>query len=255
MSVRKSSVPSGMFTDPRMPPVRWSIWEGRPNPSATTRSSRSDSTASSSASSSSACEPGGRRRLAMAFDGARAVDEPGEDLRPAQVDADHATVHGAGNLTRRMPGEEKPYRVYRGGRQKGKVPLQTRPARGSARARRKDGSDYRGPGPVKQRRKWSRGRKIGIVLGAIVLLLVVWAAASYLSLRGGIKDANKRLPVRRRRGTGQSELAAPLDADGHPAARHRSRESAGARGAALRLDHADPHRPVTPSRRVPVDSA
>jgi LCP family protein required for cell wall assembly len=94
-----------------------------------------------------------------------------------------------------MPGQEKPYRVYRGGRQKGKVPLQTRPARGSARARRQDGSDYRGPGPVKERRKWSRSSKIGVVLGAIFLLLVVWAVASYFSLRGGIKAANERLPA------------------------------------------------------------
>src|SRR6476620_3037369 len=94
-----------------------------------------------------------------------------------------------------MPGEEKPYRVYRGGRQKGKVPLQTRPARGSARARRKEGSDYRGPGPVKERRKWSRGRKIAVVLGAIFVLIVVWAVASYFSLRSGIKSANERLPA------------------------------------------------------------
>jgi LCP family protein required for cell wall assembly len=94
-----------------------------------------------------------------------------------------------------MPGEEKPYRVYRGGRQKGKVPLQTRPGRGAARARGRDGSDYRGPGPIKQRKKWSRGRRIGIVLGALLLLLVVWAVASYFAVRSGVSAANKRLPA------------------------------------------------------------
>ena len=51
-----------------------------------------------------------------------------------------------------MPGEEKPYRVYRGGRQKGKVPLQARPTRASARARNEDGSAYPGPGPIKQKK-------------------------------------------------------------------------------------------------------
>jgi len=94
-----------------------------------------------------------------------------------------------------MPGEEKPYRVYRGGRQKGKVPLQTRPGRSAARAKRGDGSDYRGPGPIKERKKWSRGRRIGIVLGALLLLLVVWAVASYFAFRSGVTAANKRLPA------------------------------------------------------------
>jgi LCP family protein required for cell wall assembly len=94
-----------------------------------------------------------------------------------------------------MPGEEKPYRVYRGGRQKGKVPLQTRPGRGAARASGRDGSDYRGPGTIKQGKKWSRGRRIGIVLGALLLLLVVWAVASYFAFRSGVSAANKRLPA------------------------------------------------------------
>ena len=93
-----------------------------------------------------------------------------------------------------MPGEEKPYRVYRGGRQKGKVPLQTRPARASARAR-KDGADYRGPGPVTQRKKWSLRRRIGVAAAALLLLIVAWAVASYFSLRSGVETANKQLPA------------------------------------------------------------
>jgi LCP family protein required for cell wall assembly len=94
-----------------------------------------------------------------------------------------------------MPGEEKPYRVYRGGRQKGKVPLQARPTRASARARNEDGSAYPGPGPIKQRKKWSRGRRIGIAALVILLLIVIWAVASYLSFRSGVEAANKRLPA------------------------------------------------------------
>jgi LCP family protein required for cell wall assembly len=94
-----------------------------------------------------------------------------------------------------MPGQEKPYRVYRGGRQKGKVPLQTRPSRASARAKKGDGAGYRGPGPVIQRKKWSRRRQIGVALGALLLLLVVWAVTSYFAVRGGVNAANKRLPT------------------------------------------------------------
>jgi LCP family protein required for cell wall assembly len=94
-----------------------------------------------------------------------------------------------------MPGEEKPYRVYRGGRQKGKVPLQTRPARASARARKEDGSAYSGPGPVKQRRKWSRRRIFAIAVTALLVLIVIWAVAGYLSFRSGVGAANKRVPA------------------------------------------------------------
>jgi hypothetical protein len=94
-----------------------------------------------------------------------------------------------------MPGEQKPYRVYRGGRQKGKVPLQARPPRSSARARKEDGSDFRGPGPVKERKKRSIGRRIAIVLAVLLLVIVVWGVTSYLSFRSGVKDANNRLPA------------------------------------------------------------
>jgi len=93
-----------------------------------------------------------------------------------------------------MAHEEKPYRVYRGGRQKGKVPLQARPTRARARADR-DGASYPGPGPVKVRRGWSRGRKIGIFLALLLLLVIAWAAASYLSLRRGVEVANDRVPA------------------------------------------------------------
>lgn len=93
-----------------------------------------------------------------------------------------------------MPREEKPYRVYRGGRQKGKVPLQTRPSREPARPRKADGSDFPGPGPIKERKQRSAGRKIAIGVGVLLLLLVIWGVASYFSVRSGVKAANKRLP-------------------------------------------------------------
>src|SRR5215211_3530150 len=93
-----------------------------------------------------------------------------------------------------MPSEEKPYRVYRGGRTKGKVPAPARPGR------RRDGGgsngtggpvEYRGPGSP--RRKVSRGRKIGIALLLLFVLLVVWGVVSFLAFRGGVEKANKRL--------------------------------------------------------------
>src|SRR5436309_3416460 len=95
-----------------------------------------------------------------------------------------------------MTGGDKPYRVYRGGRAKGKVPLQTRPARPTARQKR-DGAAprYPGPGPVRRERRASWRRRVGIALLVLVLLFVVWAVAGYFSLRSGVHAANKRLPA------------------------------------------------------------
>ncbi len=96
-----------------------------------------------------------------------------------------------------MPPQEKPYRVYRGGRTKGKVPAPARRLRPRADgAEGRDGADgrvdYRGPG-AGGRRRLSRGRRIAIAIGVLVILLVVWGVASFLAFRGGVKDANKRL--------------------------------------------------------------
>ena len=90
-----------------------------------------------------------------------------------------------------MPEEEKPYRLYRGGRVKGKVPAPPRPTRpGRARG---DGQRYPGPGPLPRRRRlsWQRGLLLGVIL--LLVLVVLWGVASYFSFRGGVGDANKRL--------------------------------------------------------------
>lgn len=83
--------------------------------------------------------------------------------------------------------EEKPYRVYKGGRQKGKVPLP-----GGEREPRRD--ERRG-GQRPRRRGWSWKRKTWVTLLALFLLLVVWSVAGYFSVRSGVSDANKRLPA------------------------------------------------------------
>jgi LCP family protein required for cell wall assembly len=104
-----------------------------------------------------------------------------------------------------MAPDEKPYRVYRGGRAKGKVPAPARPGRprrdrDGGRGRTSGAVDapvyYRGPGAKTRRVSW--GKRIAIGLAIVFVLVVVWAVASYLSFRGGVKDANKRLDANAR---------------------------------------------------------
>jgi LCP family protein required for cell wall assembly len=98
------------------------------------------------------------------------------------------------------PGGEKPYRVYRGGRTKGRVPTVGRPEKkepAGPRPERDGRSRYRGPGPKKTARAPRRirwGRELTIALVLIVLFFVVWGVAGYLVFRSGVSDANERLP-------------------------------------------------------------
>ena len=99
------------------------------------------------------------------------------------------------------PGGEKPYRLYRGGRVKGRVPTATppkSPPRGP-RTPRDGRREYRGPGPRPKRtprgpRQIRWGREIGIAIFVSLLFFIVWAVIGYLAFRGGVSDANKRLP-------------------------------------------------------------
>jgi polyisoprenyl-teichoic acid--peptidoglycan teichoic acid transferase len=92
---------------------------------------------------------------------------------------------------------EKPYRVYRGGRVKGRVPTIGKPER-SAPRRERPPAQFKGPGPRVQKTKRERnwGRWIGIVVAVVLLLVVVWGIGSYLALRSGANAANKRLEKR-----------------------------------------------------------
>jgi LCP family protein required for cell wall assembly len=97
------------------------------------------------------------------------------------------------------PGGEKPYRVYRGGRTKGRVPTVGRPEKSPPRAKaERDGrSRYRGPGPKTATRRprqirWARELTIALVL--IVAFFLAWAVLGYLVFRSGVSEANKRLP-------------------------------------------------------------
>jgi LCP family protein required for cell wall assembly len=98
---------------------------------------------------------------------------------------------------------EKPYRVYRGGRVKGRVPLE-RPQKRPER----DGRAPRPPRVRRPRRRWSWKRRIGLVLLALLLLVLIWSIAGYLSFRGGVSKANDRL---QKTSQGIERVLAPQD--------------------------------------------
>jgi LCP family protein required for cell wall assembly len=84
-----------------------------------------------------------------------------------------------------MPPEEKPYRVYRGGRVKGRVPApspQVPAVPGEPRRRR-----FR----LTPTRRWLRW--IPALLAIFVVFVVAWGLASYFQFRDGVTSANGRL--------------------------------------------------------------
>ena len=83
---------------------------------------------------------------------------------------------------------EKPYRVYKGGRVKGKVPLE--------RPQRQPRRDGRGPGAPRvrrPRRRWSWKKRIAVGLLVLILLTFVWGVIGFLRFREGVNAANDRL--------------------------------------------------------------
>ena len=95
-----------------------------------------------------------------------------------------------------MAREDKPYRVYKGGRAKGGVPTLTRRPRPTPPRPSGDGrapERYRGPGPAKPERRWGVGRIVLITAILTILLLIGWTIAGYLSVRSGVQKANDRL--------------------------------------------------------------
>ena len=81
---------------------------------------------------------------------------------------------------------DKPYRVYRGGHAKGKVPLSGRDT--------KSGSGRSGGAPA-ARRRWGWKRTLLLVVVLLIVLVVIWSFAGFLSLRSGVAAAHKRLPA------------------------------------------------------------
>jgi LCP family protein required for cell wall assembly len=95
-----------------------------------------------------------------------------------------------------MASGDKPYRVYRGGRVKGKVPTFPKPERET----RRDGRAARRPAlaPPPRKRRLRARRAIPLALFLLLVLFVVWAVASYLSVRNGARAANGRLDAETR---------------------------------------------------------
>lgn len=88
-----------------------------------------------------------------------------------------------------MPEGEKPYRVYRGGRVKGKLPALPKPASQP----RKDGKGApKRLIPKPKRRRF--GRWFALAFGLFLAFVTAWSLASYFSFRDGVKAANARLP-------------------------------------------------------------
>jgi LCP family protein required for cell wall assembly len=105
-----------------------------------------------------------------------------------------------------MPAQDKPYRVYRGGRAKGRVPLSRH--RPSAEQGRSESASARNG----RRRPWRRRRWLGVGLAGLLVLLIAWAVGSYLSLADGVSAANDRVPAGVRRQLSESDgllLSAP----------------------------------------------
>ncbi len=80
-----------------------------------------------------------------------------------------------------MATEEKPYKVYRGGRKKGKVPL-----RGTLQAQ-PPGASSTG----KRRRWWLWAL---LALAGLLVLAVVWGLLGFRAFSSGVEEANARLP-------------------------------------------------------------
>jgi polyisoprenyl-teichoic acid--peptidoglycan teichoic acid transferase len=89
-----------------------------------------------------------------------------------------------------MPSEEKPYRIYKGGRAKGKLPTLPRPERRP----KLDGASPRTRERKRAPRRRRYARWFAILLGLFLAWLTAWSLASYFSFRDGVKAANARLP-------------------------------------------------------------
>src|SRR5437588_2669301 len=160
-----------------------------PKPRAATSSASSSSTAASSPSSRSSWDARGvgcsRRRSTRP---SRSTIPARIFVPPRSTPMTRCPSKGRGYPTGWMATGEKPYRVYRGGRVKGRVPLE-RPQQRQER----DGRAPRQPKIRRPRRRWSWKRRIGLALLFLFVLFVIWTVAGYLSFRSGVSKANARM--------------------------------------------------------------
>ena len=227
--------------------------KGCPNPSAATSVSARETSTSPSITASSASSGVGVALDARAIAPSR-VTTAAEDLRPADVDADDlGAPPRAATIRRRMasPGGEKPYRVYRGGRVKGRVPTggapeaAVAPAQAAARARRQAATAGRGRAAAARPSALRWGREIGIAIGCRRLLRLLGAARLLVLPRRRLRREQAAAAAgAKRAGAGQG-LAAheprPRSCCSEPTTRSPSRAPASGtptRSCSLRTDPA-----------------
>jgi len=97
-----------------------------------------------------------------------------------------------------MAQADKPYKVYKGGRSKGRVPVTGRAPQAERGGPRRRTADGRRGGA-----RW--GRRITLTLALLVLLAGAWGVASYFAFRSGVQESNARLPE------GATAVLAPQD--------------------------------------------
>lgn len=95
-----------------------------------------------------------------------------------------------------MPRGDKPYRVYRGGRTRGKVPALPRPTREPRRDGRDSGGRAKPARKQRRQRRFGWGPRVALLLLLLVVALVAWAVTSYLAFRNGVEEANARVDAR-----------------------------------------------------------
>lgn len=89
-----------------------------------------------------------------------------------------------------MATDGKPYRVYKGGRSKGRVPLQRpTPAQDPAGA-----GGMPGEGGATPRRRPRARRLVALSVGVLLVLVVAWAGLSFLAVSRGVAQASDRVP-------------------------------------------------------------
>lgn len=115
-----------------------------------------------------------------------------------------------------MGHKDKPYRVYRGGREKGPIGQLREEGLAGSPPPQDGGKERIGgvtpvavavppaappvsppvvPQPVRRRRRGRRiALRVGLALLVVVLALAGWGAWGYMAFRSGVKDANRRLP-------------------------------------------------------------
>src|SRR5436305_7616504 len=170
-------------------PVRWAIGAGMPNPIAAMSSPSSSWTDASRPASSSSGDVTGvgcsRRRSTRP---SRSTIPARIFVPPRSTPMTRCPSKPRGYPTGSMTTGQKPYRVYRGGRVKGRVPLERPQTR-----RGRDGRTPQPPRMRRPRRRWSWKRRIGVTVLLLLVLIVIWSIAGYLSFRSGVAKANDRM--------------------------------------------------------------